>query len=185
MTNFLYTHEGDFGVYFKESQQVYINFHIFLIHNELWACWQNSNEGGHIWSDRWHGDKPKRNRMHDNNEKCNATLCWLAENSTVRCRYNAVNFNPNLNKIHPITRPWGRDMECFCEYKFLCMFYLSLCRTICKIMLCYVGPRYNGTRLYVNCTSAREQSTEVLSWVDESNFLPATVWLHGPRFNIR
>ena len=32
--------------------------------------------------------------------------------STVRCRYNAVNFLPNPHKIHPIARPLGRGMGC-------------------------------------------------------------------------
>ena len=32
--------------------------------------------------------------------------------STVRCRYNAVNFLQNTHNRHPIARPWGRDMGC-------------------------------------------------------------------------
>ena len=33
--------------------------------------------------------------------------------STVRCRYNAVNFLlPNPHNRHPIARPWGRAMGC-------------------------------------------------------------------------
>ena len=31
---------------------------------------------------------------------------------TKRCRYNAVNFDPNPDKRHLIARPWGRDMGC-------------------------------------------------------------------------
>ena len=30
--------------------------------------------------------------------------------TTVRCRYNTVNFLPNPHNRHPINRPWGRHM---------------------------------------------------------------------------
>ena len=32
--------------------------------------------------------------------------------STVRCRYNAVNFITNIHKRHPMARPLGRGMGC-------------------------------------------------------------------------
>ena len=32
--------------------------------------------------------------------------------STVRCRYNAVNFVTNIHRGHPIARPLGRGMGC-------------------------------------------------------------------------
>ena len=35
--------------------------------------------------------------------------------TTVRCRYNAINFLSNPPKIHPIARPIGRGMGCLLE----------------------------------------------------------------------
>ena len=37
---------------------------------------------------------------------------WRSKKVAVQCPYNAVNFLPNQNKIHPITRPLGRGMGC-------------------------------------------------------------------------
>ena len=42
----------------------------------------------------------------------------------------------------------GKVWGVLCEHYLWCIFCLSHCRTTCKIMLC-VGPRYNGTRLYI------------------------------------
>ena len=39
------------------------------------------------------------------------SVVYIARN-TVRCHLNAVNFDPNPDKLHPITQPWGRDMRC-------------------------------------------------------------------------
>ena len=39
------------------------------------------------------------------------TMCIFL-GCTVRCRYNAVNFHPNVHKRHLIVRPKARDMGC-------------------------------------------------------------------------
>ena len=48
---------------------------------------------------------------------------WVVKNmvvtSTVRCRYNVVNFLTNIHKRHPISRPLGRDMGCLLWIQYL------------------------------------------------------------------
>ena len=65
---------------------------------------------------------------------------------TVRCRYNAVNFLTNIHKRHPISRPLRRGMGCL-----LCIQHLSdiLLPVVIYVISKNVGPRYNGTRLYI------------------------------------
>ena len=58
--------------------------------------------------------------------------------NTMLCRYNAVNFHQNCHKRYPAARPWGRYMGCISEYN-ICMFCLSHCSTISKIMLCWTS----------------------------------------------
>ena len=45
------------------------------------------------------------------------------QQSTMRCRYNAVNFLHNSHSRHPISLPWGRCMGVFCELEVWFMFY--------------------------------------------------------------
>ena len=54
--------------------------------------------------------------------------------NTVWCRYNAVNFPPNLRKRHPTPRPSGRVMRCFYVPQFWFLFCFSLCSDVCNIM---------------------------------------------------
>ena len=50
------------------------------------------------------------------------TVCHI----TVRCRYNTVNFLPNPQNRHPISRPWGRGMGCLLWVSSLnCVLLLS------------------------------------------------------------
>ena len=35
---------------------------------------------------------------------------WYIFPTTARCYFKAANFQPNPHKVHPISRPWGRDM---------------------------------------------------------------------------
>ena len=44
--------------------------------------------------------------------KANTFLSWVKP-VTLRCHYNAVNFQPNPHKIHHIARPRGWDMGCY------------------------------------------------------------------------
>ena len=37
---------------------------------------------------------------------------WYRFQSTVRCRYNAVNFRTNIHETHPTAHPLGRGMVC-------------------------------------------------------------------------
>ena len=66
-----------------------------------------------------------------------ALTCW-------NC-YNAVNFLPNLHKIHPIARPLGRGMGC--NLWFDTDLYSALVNAVLYEISCYIGPRYNRTRL--------------------------------------
>ena len=64
---------------------------------------------------------------------------------TVRCRYNAVSFLPNPHKIHSIARPLGLGMGCYLWFDT--DFYSALVNPVLYEISCYIGPRYNGTRL--------------------------------------
>ena len=83
-------------------------------------------------------------------------LSYLAETSiqvtyliayTVRCRYNAVNFIQNAHKRHTIARPLGRGMVCLLLIN-TDLYSASIIAVMCAIS-CYIGPRYNGTWLYI------------------------------------
>ena len=50
--------------------------------------------------------------------------------TTVRCRYNAVNFQQNSHNRHPITRPWGRGMGCLLWVESLVKFCPSRCSAV-------------------------------------------------------
>ena len=79
-------------------------------------------------------------------ELMSTTPTWKA--STVRYRYNAVNFLPNPHEIHPIVRPLGRGMVC--NLWFDTDLYSASANAVQDKILCYIWPRYNGTRLYLS-----------------------------------
>ena len=54
--------------------------------------------------------------------------------TTVRYRYNAVNFLSNPNKRHPIARPWGRVMGCLLW--FWSLIYVLLLSSQCRWKYC-------------------------------------------------
>ena len=65
----------------------------------------------------------------------------------IRCLYNAVNFLPNPHKIHPTARPSGRAMGC--NLWFATDLCFASVNVVLYEILCYIGPRYNGTTLYL------------------------------------
>ena len=71
--------------------------------------------------------------------------------NTARCRYNVVYFIKSIHKRRPIARPLGQGMGCLLwiqpQIDILPQF-LQWC-----VQYCYIGPRYNGTRLYHNKNS--------------------------------
>ena len=69
------------------------------------------------------------------------------------CRYNAVNFLPNPDKIHPIARPLGRGM--MCNLWFDTDLYSASVNAVQDKISCYIWPHYNGTRLYFHCVSIK------------------------------
>ena len=92
--------------------------------------------------------------------------------STVRCRYNAVNFLKNINKRHPIARPSGRGMGCLLwiqhlidilpQFLQLLMQYLIILNRVITALDCIrdLNPPYNiqskhslnGDTHYTKCT---------------------------------
>ena len=71
----------------------------------------------------------------------------LISSDTVRCRYNALNFLTNIHKKRPIARPLGRGMGCFCDPAS--DWYSASVPVIFYVISYNVGPRYNGTQLYL------------------------------------
>ena len=73
----------------------------------------------------------------------------IRRTDTARCRSNAVNFLQNHHKRHPLTL--GRAMWCLSCVQTVIIFYIShrsdVCPRVCATSW-YIGPRYNGTRLY-------------------------------------
>ena len=51
------------------------------------------------------------------------------------CSVVPVNFLQNAHKRHPIARPLGRDMGCFCGFTPWFTFYISQCNNMYNIML--------------------------------------------------
>ena len=70
-------------------------------------------------------------------ELMSTTPTWKA--STVRCRYNAVNFLPNPHEIHPIACPLGRGIVC--NLWFDTLIYILLQSTQCRIRFCVILDR--------------------------------------------
>ena len=68
---------------------------------------------------------------------------------TVMICVNTVNISQNPHNRLPIARPWDGGMGVICMHKLWFMFFLSHCSTACNIMLYCVGPRHNGSRLYL------------------------------------
>ena len=68
----------------------------------------------------------------------------------VRCRYNAVNFHTNIHKRHPIVQ-WpvrARYGVSFVDAPF--DWHSDSVPAIIYAQSYYIGPRYNGTRLYLD-----------------------------------
>ena len=75
-------------------------------------------------------------------------LCCFPFCGTVWYRNNAVMFlNPYSR--HPIARPWGRAMgvSVVSTDTDLCCASVT---AVLYVISCYIGPRYNGTRLHIN-----------------------------------
>ena len=66
-------------------------------------------------------------------------LFYHATATTVQCRYNAVNFVPNLYQIHPIAQPLGW---------FDTDLYSASVNEVLYEILCYNGTCYSSTWLY-------------------------------------
>ena len=80
-------------------------------------------------------------------------LLFTEKWDTVRCRYNAVNFIPNPYKIPTISRQntthiIGRGMGC--NLWFDTDLYSASINPVLYEISYYIGPFYNGTRLYSN-----------------------------------
>ena len=67
-------------------------------------------------------------------------MCVL--DNTVLCRYNGVNFQRNLHKIHCI------DMGCNLCFDTLDLSSASVNAVLYEIP-CYIRPRYKGTKLHI------------------------------------
>ena len=69
---------------------------------------------------------------------------------TVWCRYNTVNFHPNPHKRHTIAPPVPERARCGISFVNITSdTYFSTVVIVPCAKLCYIGPRYNGTRLYI------------------------------------
>ena len=68
------------------------------------------------------------------------TIASVGNGSTVRCRYNAINFLTNIHKRHPIARPFFVDP--------VSDWYSASVPMIIDVISHNIGPRYNGTPLY-------------------------------------
>ena len=88
---------------------------------------------------------PTNIRYQDKYQTCHTCLCFKIILNTVWCGYNAVNFLRPINKRHPIARPLGRGMS-FVDPESDC--YSTSVTVIIDAISYYIGPRYNGTRLY-------------------------------------
>ena len=73
--------------------------------------------------------------------------------NTIRCHYHITfikfwvnKFLKNTHYRHLITRPWGRDLGCFCKLTSD-LSSVSVTEMLCAIS-CYIAPLYNGTRWY-------------------------------------
>ena len=64
----------------------------------------------------------------------------------VRCCYNAVNFLTKPHTRYPICRPHRRAMGCLL---WILRLIFVLLKSLLIAISCYVGPRYNGTWLYI------------------------------------
>ena len=65
----------------------------------------------------------------------------------MRCRYNVVSFLPNPHNRHPIARPWGTG--CLLWVCLKSDWRSAAVIVVSTVMSWYIGPRYNGTRLYL------------------------------------
>ena len=65
----------------------------------------------------------------------------------MRCRYNAVIFFQIPHQSHPMARLLGRNMGCLLCIQSLNIYSASV--TTIKYTVCYIGPRYKSTWLYI------------------------------------
>ena len=108
---------------------------------------------------------------------------WLI---TVRCRYNAVNFLPNPYKIHPIARPiTGKVWDVFCGFELFDLYSASDPAVIYAIP-CYIGPLYNGTRLYDISPGCTNWAGPIVLYMEQEilvitrSFFPYTPTIDAP-----
>ena len=86
---------------------------------------------------------------------------------TVQCRYNVVIFLQNYHRRHPIARPWGRLLWLFT------LMHVLLQSLLCWVQKSYnIGPRYNGTWLYI---AVRSRGSSVVVWWSEDTLGPASI----------
>ena len=57
-----------------------------------------------------------------------------------------VTFLQNPPKRHPVTHPWGQDIECLLCIKLWSVFCSVI--VILYVISCYIGPLYNDTKMY-------------------------------------
>ena len=67
--------------------------------------------------------------------------------NTLRCRYNEVNFLPNIHNIHQIDRPWRRYMGAS-FVSSLTELWSAVDIVVLYVISYHIRPRYNDTRLY-------------------------------------
>ena len=91
---------------------------------------------------------------------------------TVRCSYNAVNFLPNPHNIHPIVRPLRARYGVILSVQTVS--YTTSVTTLMYAISCYIGPRYNGNRLYHD---------DVIKWKHFSRYWPFVQGIHRSSVN--
>ena len=121
-------------------------FHIWdLLVSNLEISWMTSLNS--LWQN-WLSSRPNDTILHQLTKPSLVQImaCLLLSDElscewyTVQCHYNAVNFLTNIHKRHHIAEV--SFVDSVSDWFSACV--LSIIYAICY----YIGPRYNGTRLY-------------------------------------
>ena len=140
-------------------------------------CWYHDEFNFYGWDIKnWWKKKPDRHQ-----KQC-WRQCWVTvwnllgvvSQTTVRCRFNAVNFLQNSHNTHPIARQLGRSMGCFCEFKVWFMFCTNHCSSVCNMMLYCTALYRHSTVIMVSIGVAFgyvPHHEQFQSW-----FYPQVIW---------
>ena len=106
--------------------------------------------------------------------------------STVRCRYNAVNFITNIHKRHPMARPLGRGMGCLLwiqhlidimsQFLQLLMQNLTILDRVITALDCIVYVMYMHQKIIKNIQYDSKLAVNVIGNYQLQVLYSPTVW---------